>query len=44
MHVDDVVLGRRAANSRIAVVEVVDRIVAGTDVEHELSSLGPPQS
>jgi hypothetical protein len=40
VHIDDVVLRRRAADSRIAPVEVVYRVVAGTDAKHEAVVIG----
>jgi hypothetical protein len=41
LQVDDVVLRRCAADLRIALVEVMDYVVAGTDVEHEGVVIGP---
>ena len=40
MHVDEIVLRRRAADSQIALIEIVDHVVAGANVEHELVVVG----
>jgi hypothetical protein len=41
LHVDDIMLRRRAADSCIALVEIVDHVVAGADVEHEGVAIRP---
>ena len=40
VHVDEIVLRRRAANDEITLIEVFDDVVAGADAENELVVVG----